>query len=394
MKTLLKNKEFLLLLFLGLFSFSNGAFSNYRDLWLNSNNLTTSNIANITSVASIITVLIFLIFTLGVSMKKQKNAITIILILKMITSTSLIFLNESNNIHLIKFLTFYDIAFIELILASIYPLMINISKSDVTYTKKDTVESLFTKIGFLIVSLLLGRTMGNYIFDYNTCLLLSVIFNFLSLIVFININIDIKSKKNYLDISNAIKYLNQHKILYLYLLCNSLASLIWYSVVGMPLLSLTLNLGFPTQIASFIILIFGIITNILAIITVKFLKAKNDSINMFFKFGFRLMLYLLVFIFNSKVLLILTFIYLLIFEIPYGFLFGSYFINKVPDQYLFLITTLKYCTTLLGKGIGVFICGQVFNFDLRYLVLPALIVGIVHYILGTYILNRREKVKF
>ena len=390
----LHNNEFLLFLFLGFFSFANGLFSNYRSLWLQSNNLTTSNIANITSIASIITVLIFIMFTIGISIPKQKKAINFILLLKIFTSISLFFLNNSTHIKLIKFITFFDIAFIELILASIYPLLLNISKNDLTYTRKETIESFFTKIGFLIASLTLGLSLGKLILNYNTCLFLSTIFFLISFLIFANIKINFNNQNSYITIKPTLNYLNTHKFLYLYLLCNALSSLIWASILGMPLLSLTNNLGFSPKSASFIVLIFGILTNFLAIIIVKHLKVKNDNVNMFFKYGMRLIFYLLVFISNNKLLLIITFMYLLLFDIPYGFLFGSYFINKVPNKYTFVITTLKYCSSLIGNSLGIFICGLVFNLNIKYLVLPALIIGIIHYILGTYLLNKREEFKY
>ena len=134
-KKLTQNKSFLLLLFLGLFSFAIGLFSNYRELWLSSNNLSARSIANIFSLSSLITVFVFFFFSLKVSSKKLKEGITIALVLKMVVSTILVCLNGTNYLFLIKFLMFFDIAFNELIVASIYPLMLTISKSDVMYTK-------------------------------------------------------------------------------------------------------------------------------------------------------------------------------------------------------------------------------------------------------------------
>ncbi len=387
------NKDNIFLIFLAFFSISIGVFNNYRELWLTQNGLTVNSIGNINCFASIITVLLFLFFTIKVSPKILKKSISLCLILKMITCTGLVCLNNSNNLFLIKFLVFFEIAFNELILASIYPLILNISNSDLMYTKKETIESICSKIAFFIVSIFLGMSIGNFVFDYNKCLLLSIIFTFIAFLILINLNCNINNNEE-INIKETFNYLNNHKIIYEYLICNTLSSLVWATILGLPLLSLTKNIGFSTQFSSLLILIMGVITNILAMLIVKYFKFKNDNINMIFKYGIRLILYLLVFIFNNKILLIVTFIYLLLFDMPYNFIFNSYFLNKVPNKYTFLIITLKYCTTLIGNGIGILICGLIFNFEIRYLVLPALIFGIFHYLIGSHIISKRNKITY
>ena len=392
-----KREVKLLYLFLALFSFSVGLFSKYRDLWLVDNNLTTSTIANITSIASIVTILIFLFFTIKVSYEKLKTGVLITLILKMITGTILICLNKSGYLFFIKFTMFFDIAFKELILSSVYPLMISLNKSDEAYTKKGAIESISEKLGFLLVSLLIGRYIGSFIVDYNKCLLLSVIFVFASFIVLLTINDNKKKKKaskNNFDFKAIFHYFNTHKIMYLFFTIDCLSSVVWSSILGLPLLTLTQNLSMPTQSASFLILGLGIFSNLLAIQIVKKWHFQNDQINLIFKYGLRLILYFLVYLTGSKILFLVTIIYLLIFDQPFSYLFGSYFINKVPKEYSFFMTVCKYSTTLLGDAIGIFICGLIFNLDIKYLTLPSLIVGIIHYILTAILLYKRDKVTF
>jgi len=144
----IQNKSVQLLIFLAFFGFSVGLFNNYRELWMSANNLNPTTISRIISVSYLVTILILFFFTIKVSANKLKDGITISLILKMITSTFLICLNNTNYFVLIKFMMFFDIAFTTLILSSIYPLMMNISKDDVLYTKKSFVESLFSKLGY------------------------------------------------------------------------------------------------------------------------------------------------------------------------------------------------------------------------------------------------------
>lgn len=383
------NKSTQILIFLSLFGFSLGLFNNYRELWMSANNLSASSISRVIGISSIVTVLVLFFFTIKVNTNKLKDGITISLILKMLTSTILICLNNTNKIVLIKFLMFFDIAFTELILSSIYPLIMTIDKSDELYTKKDVMESLFNKLGFLVASIILGKAIGTKIIDYNICYLLSVIFLFISFIIFTNINLKNK-KENSLDIKESFKYFNNNKIFIIFLITNLIGSIAWSSIMGMPLLALTTKLDFNPNNASLIILSLGIISNILAMIIVKYLRFKNDYLNMIFKYGLRIVCYLLLFLINAKELLLVTIIYLLLSDCTYNFIFSSYFINKVEEKYSLFLVVLKYCTSLLGNGLGTIICGLTFNLELKYFALPALVIGIIHYIIGTILINKRK----
>lgn len=391
MKKLSKSAE--ILIFLGLFGFSLGLFNNYRELWMNANNLSATSISRIIGISSIITVLVLFFFTIKVNTNKLKDGITISLILKMLTSTILICLNNTNKIVLIKFLMFFDIAFTELILSSIYPLIMTIDKSDILYTKKDVVESLFNKLGFLIASIILGKVIGTRVIDYNICYLLSVIFLFISFIVFTNIKFKDKKETNSLDLKESYKYFKKNNIFILFLISNLISSTVWSSIMGMPLLALTEKLNFNPSTASLIILGLGIMSNFLAIIIVKYLRFKNDHLNMIFKYGLRVICYLLVFIIGTKEILLITIVYLLLSDCTYNFIFSGYFINKVDEKYSLFLVVLKYCATLLGNGLGTIICGLTFNLDIKYFALPAFIIGLIHYIIGSILINKKKVLK-
>lgn len=384
------NKSTRILIFLGLFGFSSGLFNNYRELWMSANNLSASSISKIIGISSIVTVLVLFFFTIKTNANKLKDGITISLILKMLTSTILICLNNTNKIILIKFLTFFDIAFTELILSSIYPLIMTINKSDELYTKKGVVESLFNKLGFLIASIILGKLIGTKVIDYNICYLLSVIFLFTSFIVFTNIDLKKQEKTNYLDIKESIKYFNKNRVYVLFLITNLIGGIVWSSLMGMSLLTLTTKLNINPNNASLIILGLGIISNILAMIIVKYLRFKNDHFNMIFKFGLRIVCYLLLFLINTKEVLFITMVYLLLSECTYNFIFSGYFINTIEEKYSLFLVVLKYCTSLIGNGIGTIICGLTFNLDLKYFALPALTIGIIHYIIATILITKKK----
>lgn len=390
MKKLVNNKSFILLIFVALFGLSVGLFDNYRELWMSSNGISSVTISHIISISYIVTVLVLLYFTLRVKADKLKNGIVICLILKMLTSTFLICLNETNNLFLIKLLMFFDIAFKQVIISSLYPLIMNVDKNDLIYTKKETVMNIANKLGFLIVSIMLGKVIAGSVINYNICLLLSTIFVFLAFSVLINVNVNGENNKENLNIKKALSYFGKNKVLYLYLFVSLIGGIIWSSVIGMPMLSITDKLGFSPIKASFFILGLGIISNILAIIIVKYLRCKNDHINAIFKFGIRVVLYLLVFLINNKTILILCFVYLLLSDSTYGFIFDSYFINKINDEYSLFFVVIKYATSLMGNAIGTFICGLLFNLPIKYLTLPALIIGIIHYFLCSLLINKKN----
>ena len=217
MQKLKDNKRFYLLFFLALFGFSIGLFDNYRELWMSANNLSTTTISHVISISYIVTVFVLFYFTIRVPANKLKWSICIVLALNMITGTALICLNQSNNDFFIKLLMFFNIAFSQLILASVYPLMMHISKDDVIYTKKSFIESLFSKLGFLLVAILLGKTIFHTLIDYNICLLLSVIFNFLSFLILMIVKIESNNSEIF-DVKKTIFYFNNNKVLFSYLL--------------------------------------------------------------------------------------------------------------------------------------------------------------------------------
>ena len=390
MEKLLKNKFFWLLLFLSLFGFSIGVFDNYRELWMQENGLSTSSISHVIGISYLVTVLILFFFTIKISINKIKKGIIISLAIKITIESILVFLNNSNELFWIKFLMFFDIAFTQLIVASIYPLMMNLTKDDILYTKKNFVESLSSKFGFLCVSYLLGKIFFNRVFNYNTCLWLAIIFSFLAFIVLVFIKFLNSKKNSSLNIKETIKYFNNNKSIYLYFVHNLMGSLIWSTILGMPLLVLTTKLNFSSNIASYMILGLGIISNFLSMLIVKKLRFKNDHLNIFFKYGMRIVLYFLVLMTNKMTIFLLTIIYLLLTDCPYEFIFSGYFINNVSEKYTLLLTVLKYCTALIGNAVGVFVCGLVFNLELRYFILPAFILASIHYLVAYKLVDKRK----
>lgn len=390
MKKKFSNQSFLILLFLGIFGFSIGLFDNYRELWMQSVGISSVSISHVISISYFVTVLILLFFTIKVSPKKLKIGILMALIFRLITGAILIWLKSSSNFFGIKFVMFFDIAFTQLIVASIYPFLMNIKKNDVIYTKKSVVESLSNRFGFLLVSVLLGKVIFGRVFDYNSCLFLSFLFAFLSFFVLLFVKTNTASSSQNFDVMESISYFKQNKIFLFYLVVTLLGNIAFNSFLGMRMLTLTQKLNFSATFSSFFVLGFGILASIFSIVVVKYLKSKNDSVNLFFKFGIRLPIYFFVFLTGSKWIFLFGIMYLLLTEHAYDFLFSGFFINHIDERYSLFLTTLKYCVSLIGSSVGVFFCGLFFDNDIKYFVIPVLFFGIIHYVFASILVKKKQ----
>ncbi len=389
-RKLRENKVFMILLFLGLFSFAYGLFSNYRELWLDANGLSTISISRIITISSIVTGLSLLFFSLKVSTKKLRMGILVAALGTMITSTVLSLLDGTNELFLIKFFSLFDMAFYELVFSAIYPLILNIRKDDELYTKKDVVDSITEKLGIFLVTFMLGRSIGNIAVDYNTCLIGSIIFMFLGFIVLLFTDVEGKDTKT-VSFKEMFQYINKNKSIYAYVAVSFTSGVAWSTILGLKMLTLTDIIGVSTKVASYIILITGILTNILAMAIVKKFKSKNDYVNIFFKYGFRVLLYLLLFITNDKLVLFLTMLYLLLTDMPFGFVLGGYFSNNMEEKYILMFTVLKYCINLLGNGLGAFLCGITFHMEVKYIGLTAFVFGTICYILSNILVKKKRE---
>ncbi len=246
-----KPSNFGLFFFLALFGLSVGIFNNYAEMWLATNGLAASSISNVFSISYLVTVLMFLYFTIRFSKSQLRRGVLISLLMILGVNVTLIFLNGTGQLVTIKFLMFFNLALTDLILSSIYPLMMSIDKSDEAYTKKSVVESLFNNLGFFMASMLIGKSVIGFVFDYNMCLIISTVFATISFILLFFIKVSDEKKESVsFDVNKAISYFNSNKILYFYLFLNMLGSVVWCSILGMPMLTLIEKLHFNSNIAS------------------------------------------------------------------------------------------------------------------------------------------------
>lgn len=148
---------------LDFFSISKGLWENFKQLWLQDNNLNVTTISQILSIASICCVIALIIFSKKLSLNKIKKVISVSILIKGLCLLALYILNQSEYIMLIKILVVLDTIFEKIIIISIYPFIVTIKKDNKLYSKRKLVEYLFCDIGILIGGIIIGKTIMNII---------------------------------------------------------------------------------------------------------------------------------------------------------------------------------------------------------------------------------------
>lgn len=144
----IKNENQILIM-LAFFSISVGLWGNFRQLWLQDNNLAVTNISNILSIGTLISVVIIALIGKYVKLDKLKNTLVIVLLIKFINMFWLCFLNSTSSVGKIKLSIIIDIVTEYIIITSIYPLITTIVKTGTIYSKRRLTEYLFRDVGIL-----------------------------------------------------------------------------------------------------------------------------------------------------------------------------------------------------------------------------------------------------
>ena len=214
----IKNENQILIM-LALFSISVGLWGNFRQLWLQDNNFSVTNISNILSIGTLISVIIIGLIGKYIKLDKLKNTLVIVLLIKFVNMFWLYFLNQTNSVEPIELSITIDIVTEYIIITSIYPLITTIIKTGTIYSKRRLTEYLFRDVGILFGGMFIGKNIAGILINYNACLFISNIFLMFSLLILLNIkgknfendNEEISSYK-YNIWTNEIKKINDHLI--------------------------------------------------------------------------------------------------------------------------------------------------------------------------------------
>ncbi len=381
-----------ILVMLAFFSISVGLWGNFRQLWLQDNNFSVTQISNIISIGTFISVIAIALIGRYVTLHKLKSTLTFVLLIKFINILVLYFLNKTNQIELVRLTIVIDIVMEYIIITSIYPLITMIIKDNTTYSKRKLTEYLFRDIGILFGGIFIGKSIAGILVNYNMCLIVSNMFLVISLITIINIkinNIEEKQNKN----NSMIRYILKSKILMLYLLDMFIGTMAMSTALGLKMLTLTNYFSFSDSVATNYLLIIGLLADVIGIVALKYLTSKNDYLTITIKFGIRFIGYVIAFISNNLIITLIAITWSLLISTAYENICDGVYINRVEKDYQLSFANIRYIIRFLGEAIGVFFCGMMYDIGLKYMFgLSAIFmifqIGLAYYLIY---LRRMEK---
>lgn len=378
-----------ILIMLAFFSISIGLWGNFRQLWLQDNNFSVTQISNIISIGTFISVIGIALIGKYVTLNKLKKTLTSILTIKFINMLALYFLNGTNKTELIKLAIMIDIVMEYIIITSIYPLITTIVKSDTIYSKRKLTEYLFRDIGILLGGIFIGKSVAGILVNYNICLIISNVFLLISIFTMLNIKINKIEEKHSVK-NSMVKYILKSKIMSLYLLDMFVGTTAMSTALGLKMLTLTNYFAFSDSIATNYLLIVGLIADGIGILALKYLTPKNDYLTITIKFGIRFIWYVVVFISNNLIITLIAITWSLLISTAYENICDGVYINRVENNYQLSFANIRYIIKFLGEAIGVFFCGIMYEIGLKYMLGLSAIFMIFQIGLAYYLIHLRR----
>lgn len=389
-KKVLNKNENKILLMLAFFSISIGLWNNFRQLWLEDNSFSVSNISNIISLGTLISVIAIAFIGKYVKLNKLKNTLVVVLILKFINMLFLYIFNKSNLLSVINILIIIDIVTEYITITSVYPLITILNKSGTLYSKRRLTEYLFRDIGILFGGVFIGKTISGILIDYNVCLIISNIFLLISIFVITTIKLDTKDEKNE-NKNSCFKIILKSKIIYLYLIYVLIGTIAMSTALGLKMLVLTNYFGYSDNVATNYLLIIGLLADIFGIVALKYLTPKNDYLTITIKFGIRFIGYILAFISNNLIITIIAISWSIFISTSYENICDGVYINRLDNKYQLSFSNICHIIRFLGESIGVFLCGMMYEIGLRYMFGLSAIFMIFQLGIAYYLINLRKK---
>lgn len=378
-----------ILIMLAFFSISVGLWGNFRQLWLQSNKFSVTQISHIISVGTFISIVAIILTGKYVKLNKLKKYITYSIGFKVLNLFLLYFMNGKEFDKFIVISIIIDIVLEYIIITSIYPLITNIIKNDKEYSKRQLTEYLFRDVGILIGGFFIGRNILGKLIDYNVCLIIANAFLFISLFVIAEIdnNIEYSVKKK----ESILKYILKNKMLILYLIYILLASIAMSTSLGLKMLTLTNYFKFTDSVATNYLLIVGLLADGLGIIALKYLTPKNDYLTLTIKFGIRFLGYIIACLSNNILIIFIAMTWSILISTAYENICDGPYVNSVENEYQLEFTNLRYIIRFLGESIGVFLCGLMYEIGLKYMFGLSAIFIIFQLGLAYYMIYLRNK---
>lgn len=389
-KKVFNKNENKILLMLAFFSISIGLWNNFRQLWLEDNSFSVSNISNIISLGTLISVVAIALIGKYVKLNKLKNTLTIVLILKFVNMLFLYILNNSNLLLLINILIIIDIVTEYITITSIYPLITTLTKNGTIYSKRRLTEYLFRDIGILFGGIFIGKTISGILINYNVCLIISNIFLLISIFIITTMKID-TSNETSKDKSSCLKIVLKNKIMYLYLIYTLIGTIAMSTALGLKMLTLTNYFKFSDNMATVYLLVIGLLADVFGIIALKYLTPKNDYLTITLKFGLRFLGYILAFVSNNLLITIIAISWSIFISTAYENICDAVYINRLENRYQLSFSNMCHIIRFLGESIGVFLCGMMYEIGLKYMFGLSALFMIFQISIAYYLISLRKK---
>ena len=389
-KKVFNKNENKILLMLAFFSISIGLWNNFRQLWLEDNSFSVSNISNIISLGTLISVIAIALIGKYVKLNKLKNTLTIVLILKFVNMLFLYILNNSNLLLLINILIIIDIVTEYITITSIYPLITTLTKNGTIYSKRRLTEYLFRDIGILFGGIFIGKTISGILINYNVCLIISNIFLLISIFIITTMKIDTSNEINK-DKSSCLKIVLKSKIMYLYLIYTLIGTIAMSTALGLKMLTLTNYFKFSDNMATVYLLVIGLLADVFGIIALKYLTPKNDYLTITLKFGIRFLGYILAFVSNNLLITIIAISWSIFISTAYENICDAVYINRLENRYQLSFSNMCHIIRFLGESIGVFLCGMMYEIGLKYMFGLSALFMAFQISIAYYLISLRKK---
>ena len=390
-----------LLIVLALFSLSGGVFYNFWELWLADNNMSINTISTILSLCSLIAVSVIFLSSNLINTKRLKKFLNILMLTKAVILLSLFLLYKSNLNIIIKFLIMIDYGIDTEIYACFYPLIALINKDDKIYAARGLTYDICYYIGVLIVSLLLGRVIGNYVIGYNTYVITASILMFIGIIILNTIKMDkyikkVKEKDNNKILLKLLKNIKKDKISMCYLSFTFFVNIAYYVIMGLILTIMVKEFSLEPFWASNIKLSIGIGAVLIAALILGKFTFKNNYINISIKFLGRAILYIIVWLFPCIWTFGIALFYTMILSSSYTHVADAPYINRFDNADQLAFANLKEMVGYLSRSIGTFLCGTCLVLGFRYNFIVAAIAEFITVLFAyqaLYLYNKEKRGK-
>lgn len=386
-----------ILVMLAFFSISVGLWENFRQLWLQKNGFTATEISNITSIGTVVSVIGIILAGNFLRMRHLRVFMGYILASKALFLSILAILNGSELPNWITFCLIIDVVTTNLIVISVYPLITTIIKNNRVYSRRKLVEYLFRDIGVLIGSLLISQRFSLVVLSYNGCLVVSIIFLLIATILMFNLRARMTEREPSRRLS-TFKYVKNHilkdRLQRVYMIYAYLAATSFAAALGLKMLMLTNQLHFSVSVSTDFLLVVGLLSDLIGIVALKYFTPKNDYLTMFLKFGIRLLIYVAAILSNDVFMMLVAITWTLLSSTAYEDVSDGYYINVIPNQHQFRYGTVKNVVTYLGEATGLFFAGWMYNYGIPYILGISALFTIIQIAVAYYLIYLRHHPRY